>query len=73
MFRRQLRRGIRGVQAGEGPGSLGTDENGHVSTFCIDTQVPLPPASNPDEDTRQLRELGLRKAAEYISNPPHKS
>ena len=73
MFRRQLRKGIRGVQAGEGPGSLGTDENGHVSTFCIDTQIPLPPASNPDEDTKQLRELGLRKAAEYISNPPHKS
>ena len=73
MFRRQLRRGIRAVQAGEGPGVLGRDENDHVSTFCIDTQVPMPPAATQEEDTKQLRELGLRMAAEYISSPPHKS
>ena len=72
MFRRQLRRGIRAVQAGEGPGVLGLDENNRVSTFCIDTQVPMPPAATPEEDTKQLRELGLRMAAEYINSPPHK-
>ena len=72
MFRRQLRRGIRAVQAGGGPGVLGLDENNRVSTFCIDTQVPMPPAATPEEDTKQLRELGLRMAAEYINNPPHK-
>ena len=73
MFRRQLRRGIRAVQSGEGPGVLGLDENAHVSTFCLDTQVQMPPAATPEEDTKQLRELGLRMAAEYINNPPHKS
>ena len=72
MFRRQLRRGIRAVEAGEGPGALGLDENNHVSTFCIDTQVQMPPAATPEEDTKQLRELGLRMAAEYMNNPPHK-
>ena len=71
MFRRQLKRGIRGVQAGEGPGALGLDEDERVSTFCIDTQVQLPPAATPKEDIRQLRELRRRMAAEYIKNPPH--
>ena len=41
MFRRQLRRGIRSVEAGEGPGSQGMDENNRLSTFCIDTVVPM--------------------------------
>ena len=72
MFRRQIRNGIRAVQAGEGPGVQGRDENGHISTFCIDTAVPMPPAATPEEDTKQMRELGHRKAAEYINNPPHK-
>ena len=72
MFRRQIRKGIRAVQAGEGPGSQGRDENGRVSTFCIDTAVPMPMAATPEEDTKQMRELGRRKAAEYIDNPPHK-
>ena len=72
MFRRQIRNGIRRVQAGEGPGVQGRDENGHISTFCIDTTVPMPPAATPEEDTKQMRELGRRMAAEYINNPPHK-
>lgn len=72
MFRRQLRRGIRAVQAGDGPGVLGLDENGHVSTFCAGTAVPMPTAATPEEETRQLRELGRRMAADYISNPRHK-
>jgi hypothetical protein len=72
MFRRQLRRGIRAVQAGDELGDQGRDENGHISTFCIDTAVPMPPAATREEDTKQMRELGLRKAAEYINNPPHK-
>ena len=72
MFRRQLRRGIRAVQAGEGPGALGLDENDRVSTFCVDTAVQMPAAATPAEDTRQMLELGRRMAAEYLNNPPHK-
>ena len=72
MFRRQIRNGIRAVQAGEGPAAQGRDENDHVSTFCVDTVVQMPAAATPEEDTKQMRELGLRMAAEYINNPPHK-
>ena len=71
VFRRQIRRGIRAVQAGEDLGLQVSDENERISTYCIDTTVHIPPAATPDEDITLLLETGRRYFEEYLKNPPH--
>ena len=69
MFRRQIRRGIRAVQAGEDPTeALASDETGRVPTYCNDTVVYSPAASTPEEDVKLMRETGRRLAEEYVAN-----
>ena len=71
VFRRQIRRGIRAVQAGEDLGLQVSDENERISTYCIDTTMHIPPAATPDEDITLLLETGRRYFEEYLKNPPH--
>ena len=71
VFRRQIRRGIRAVQAGKDLGLQLSDENERISTYCIDTTVHIPPAATPDEDITLLLETGRRYFEEYLKNPPH--
>ena len=72
MFRRQIRRGIRAVQAGDDPGTHVQSGDERLSTYCNDTVVYMPPAATEEEDVKVMRETGLRLAEQYIQNPPLK-
>jgi hypothetical protein len=69
MFRNQVRRGIRAVNAGSDPVGLFRD-GGLIRTYCNDTVVRVPPANSPELDKRLLRETGRRLAQGYIEAPP---
>jgi phenylpropionate dioxygenase-like ring-hydroxylating dioxygenase large terminal subunit len=70
MFRNQLRRGTRAVQAGQDPVGLCRDPGAVSATYCNDTVVRGPLAENEAMDRQLLRETGRRLAESYLSNPP---
>jgi phenylpropionate dioxygenase-like ring-hydroxylating dioxygenase large terminal subunit len=70
MFRQQIRRDIRAVQAGREPKGLCRDAGAAISTYCNDTIVRVPPAATPEADRQLLRETGRRLADTYLKQPP---
>jgi hypothetical protein len=70
MFRQQIRRGIRAVQAGEAPQGLCRTAGAVVPTYCNDTIVHVPPGPTPDEDQQLMRATGRRLAESYLQHPP---
>jgi phenylpropionate dioxygenase-like ring-hydroxylating dioxygenase large terminal subunit len=70
MFRNQLRRGTRAVQAGQDPVGVCRDAGAVSATYCNDTVVRGPLAENEATDRQLLRETGRRLADSYLSNPP---
>jgi phenylpropionate dioxygenase-like ring-hydroxylating dioxygenase large terminal subunit len=70
MVRRQLRRGIRAVKAGDDPAGLYRDAGSVIPTYCNNTVVRLPPAADLAQDKQLMRETGRRLADGYLANPP---
>jgi phenylpropionate dioxygenase-like ring-hydroxylating dioxygenase large terminal subunit len=70
MFRQQIRRGIRTVQAGRDPAGLCRDAGAVIPTYCNDTIIHVPPAATPEADRHLLRETGRRLAEGYLKQPP---
>ncbi|MGH7047654.1 MAG: Rieske 2Fe-2S domain-containing protein [Stellaceae bacterium] len=72
MFRNQLRRGIRAVQAGEDPPGIyrDADAGGMIATYCNNTVVHLPAPSDATADRKLMRETGRRLARSYLAAPP---
>jgi phenylpropionate dioxygenase-like ring-hydroxylating dioxygenase large terminal subunit len=70
MFRQQIRRGIRTVQAGGDPAGLCRDSGAVIPTYCNDTIIHVPPAATPEADRHLLRETGRRLAEGYLKQPP---
>ena len=70
IFRNQIRRGIRAVQAGGDPVGVLREGGGVTPTYCNDTVVRVPPAATPELDKQLLRETGRRLAEGYIKAPP---
>ena len=70
MVRRQLRRGIRAVKAGDDPAGLYRDAGSVIPTYCNNTVVRLPPAADLARDKQLMRETGRRLAEGYLANPP---
>ena len=70
MFRNQMRRGMRAVQAGDDPAGLCRNAGAVIPTYCNDTIVRVPPAANPEMDRQLLRETGRRLAERYLEAPP---
>ena len=69
MFRNQIRRGIRAVQAGENP--KGVFYNGQlISTYCNNTVIRMPPEKTAELDKKAMRATGRRLAEGYLSQPP---
>ena len=66
MFRQQLRRGIRAVQAGKDPDGLWRDVGVSIPTYCNDTVVHGPPASTPEDDQQLMRRTGRELADAYL-------
>jgi len=63
LFRRMLRAGILDVRAGRDPKGFSTEEGAVIKTYTQNAVVPLPKVADPDEDKKQLREVGRRVAA----------
>jgi hypothetical protein len=70
IFRQQLRRGIRAVQAGQDPDGLVRDAGTLIPTYCNDTVVRVPAASTPPEDQQLMRTTGRTLAESYLKHPP---
>ena len=70
MFRNQIRRGIRAVQAGDGPAGLCRGAGAVIPTYCNDTVVRVSPAETPARDKQLMRETGRRLAESYLRDPP---
>jgi phenylpropionate dioxygenase-like ring-hydroxylating dioxygenase large terminal subunit len=70
MVRRQLRRGIRAVKAGDDPAGLYRDAGSVIPTYCNNTVVRLPAAGDQAMDKQLMRETGRRLAEGYLANPP---
>ena len=70
MFRQQIRRGIRAVQAGQEPEGLSREAGAIMPTYCNDTIVRVPPAPTPEEDQQLMRATGKRLAESYLKQPP---
>ena len=70
MFRNQIRRAIRAVQAGKDPEGLFPDGGAVISTYCNDTVVRVPPAATPALDKQLMRATGRRLAEGYLKQPP---
>jgi nitrite reductase/ring-hydroxylating ferredoxin subunit len=70
MFRRQLRRAIRAVQAGDDPVGLYRDAGAVIPTYCNNTVVRLPEADNEATDKEIMRKMGRRLARAYLKEPP---
>jgi nitrite reductase/ring-hydroxylating ferredoxin subunit len=66
MFRNQLRRGIRAVEAGRDPATLCRDAGAVIATYCNDTVVSIPPADTPELDKEMMRATGRRLAESYL-------
>jgi hypothetical protein len=70
MFRQQIRRGIRAVQAGQDPTGVCRDGGAVIPTYCNDTIVRVPQAATPEADQKLMRETGRRLAEAYLKHPP---
>ena len=70
MYRRMVREGIQAVKRGEDPVGVYRDTNGVIPTSCNDSVVYMPPAHNPEEDQKLLRETGRKLAERYIKTSP---
>jgi hypothetical protein len=70
MFRQQLRRGIRTVQAGQTPDGLCREAGKIIPTYCNDTIVRVPPAPTVEEDQQLMRTTGRKLAESYLEHPP---
>ena len=70
LFRQQIRRGIRAVQAGQDPEGLCRNAATCIPTYCNDTVVHVPAAPTPAEDRQLLRTTGRTLAESYLAQPP---
>jgi phenylpropionate dioxygenase-like ring-hydroxylating dioxygenase large terminal subunit len=66
MFRKQLRLGIRAVQAGRDPANLCRDAGTVIATYCNDTVVHCTPEGSPESDKATMRAAGRRLAESYL-------
>jgi phenylpropionate dioxygenase-like ring-hydroxylating dioxygenase large terminal subunit len=69
MYRKQIRRGIRAVRAGDDPQGLCREPGAVIPTYGNDTVVRAPAAA-PATDKELLRETGRRLAQSYLREPP---
>jgi len=70
LFRNQMRRGIRAVQAGRDPAGLCRDAGTITPTYCNDTVIRMEPAADEALDRLRMRETGRRLADGYLGAPP---
>ena len=66
IFRKQLRLGIRDVQAGRDPAHLCRDVGSTIATYCNDTVVHCAEESTPELDKQAMRAIGRQLAESYL-------
>jgi phenylpropionate dioxygenase-like ring-hydroxylating dioxygenase large terminal subunit len=70
MFRRQVQRSIRAVQAGRDPEGLCREVGKIIPTYSNDTIVRVPSAATSEADKTLMRQTGWALAQEYLTQPP---
>ncbi len=70
MFRKQIRRGIRAVRAGDDPQGLCRAPGAIIPTYGNDTVVRAAPPATPAAEKALLRETGRQLAESYLREPP---
>ena len=70
MFRRQIRRGVRAVESGDGSPELRRTADPITPTYCNDTVVRMPPAATVIDDRQLMRVTGRQLAETYLKDPP---
>ena len=65
MFRRMLRSGIEATAQGQDPQGI-SRENCPITTYCNDSVIPVPEASDPEDETRLLQETARNLVQEYL-------
>ena len=73
MLRRQIRQGIRAVEAGQDPKGIVRGTGEVVPTYTTNTVLRIPPAPTPEEDRSLLADTGNRVAKEYMNDPPSRA
>ena len=68
MFRNQIRRGVRAVQAGDDPLGLCREVDGAIPTYCNDTVVRAPAAVTGGGDRQLMRQTGRKLAQSYLDH-----
>ena len=66
MFRRRLRKGIQATAQGHDPEGISREER-PITTYCNDSVVPAPEATDPAEETRLLQEMARKLVSEYLA------
>jgi phenylpropionate dioxygenase-like ring-hydroxylating dioxygenase large terminal subunit len=70
MFRTQIRRGIRTVEAGGSVTGPCRDPGRTIPTYCNDTVMRVSPAGSSALDKQLLRDTGRQLAETYLKDPP---
>jgi hypothetical protein len=70
MFRRQIRRGIRAVKAGQDPLGVFREAGGVIGTYCNNTVMRMSPPPSETDDKKMMRDAGMKLAKSYLKAPP---
>ena len=70
MLRRQIMGGIKAVAAGNDPVGIIRNGGGVIPTYCNNTVVRLPEATDEAADKAMMRKTGFRLAQDYLEHPP---
>ena len=70
MFRNQIRRGQRAVQAGNDPAGLCRQPGATIPTYCNNTVMRRPANGSAETDKEMMRRTGRELAQSYLREPP---
>ena len=70
MFRNQIRRGQRAVQAGDDPAGLCREAGVTIPTYCNNTVMRRPANGSAATDKQMMRRTGRELAQSYLREPP---
>ena len=71
LYRREMRKAIRGIGRGEDPPGLLRWTGKPIPTYGGDTILNTPPAPTEEEDKELLLKLGRDMAKRYLKSPPN--
>ena len=71
LYRREMRKAIRGVENGEDPPGILRWPGKTIPTYGGDTIMLMPPAPTEEEDSKLIMRRARAMAKRYLKDPPH--